>query len=440
MSRPPANIAETAGDDRTSTARQVVVAWKRNVREGQKAIASGYEPEIFDSLCALAEHHDAVPSLKGVLDELARLPDCKEEIKALARKIESRLSIRLESLAGRTPRSVTWAWRKRIPNKAVTLPVGEPGRGKSTFLADLVAKLTNGTLEGAFEGQPVDVVVCSAEDPVDEVLVPRMLAAGADMSRVHVVKMEGPRSDSDLMLPIDLDALQYRIKETNAKVLILDPVIAYLGGEKFDAHKDGEVRKALKPIARMAEELDIAIIAVMHLNKSMLGNVMNRVGGSIGFVAAARSVLLLGQDPDAPDDDELRILAHAKSNFGRLAPSLRFRVVDRTGEVVTPDGATPEIGGVEWIEECDLTAEMVLSQVGDPLKEDEARAWIKSHLADGPKPAEWMLENGPREVGCGKRTFMAAKASLNVESRREGGHWVWYLPEPAKSGWSNPPS
>ena len=344
---PIREVADTAEDWGTTEARRVAQEWKRDVREGRKPITSAYEPEIFDALCSLAEHDCGLPSsLKIVLDELARLPESKGEVEALARRIESRLSIRLEPLAGRKPRPVTWAWRKRIPKKALTLAVGEPGQGKSTFLADLIAKWTMGTLEGDFEGQPVEVVVCSAEDPVDEVLVPRLLAAGADMSRVHVVKLEGPRSDTDMILPLDLDALRYRINQANAKVLILDPVIAYLGGERFDAHRDGEVRKALKPIARVAEELDIAVVAVMHLNKNLLGNVLNRVGGSIGFVAAARSVLLLGNDPDpdTPADDGLRILAHAKSNFGRLAPALRFRVVDRTGVVVTPDVRRPRSG------------------------------------------------------------------------------------------------
>jgi len=126
---PPGKVAEVAKDWDITEARQVAQEWKRDVREGRKPITSAYEPEIFDAFCIVAEHDDALPStLKMVLDEVSRLPDCKEEVNALQRQIQARLGLKLESLAGRIPRSVTWAWRKRIPNKASTLAVGEPGR------------------------------------------------------------------------------------------------------------------------------------------------------------------------------------------------------------------------------------------------------------------------------------------------------------------------
>ncbi len=408
-------------------ARGIVEQFTLDVRGFKASISAAYEEPVFGALCLLADQDPA--KLKQLLAELKKLlRDRKAEIDALALRIRSHVNVQLTSLEGRSPRSVKWAWDQRVPAKTLTLMVGTPGKGKSTFLGDLLARATRGELEGDLHGRAVDVVICTAEDPVDEVLVPRLIAGGADRARVHIVEMKG---DAELMFPHDLDALARQIKAVDAKMLILDPVVAYIDGA-IDAHKDQHVRQVLGPIAKMAEGLNIAVVAVMHLNKANFTDVLSRVGGSVGFVAAARSVLFLGQDPENADDDSARVLAHAKSNFGALAPSLRFRVVDRTGSVVTDDGETPQIGGIEWVGECEISAEKLLSGFGSdddhPTARKEAGAWIVAMLADAPRAATFMLEEGPKAVGCGVRTFKSAKSDVGVETFREGTGWTWSMP------------
>jgi hypothetical protein len=350
---------------------------------------------------------------------------------ALGQAVERRLALRLVALAGRRPRSVRWAWEGWVPLKAPTLLVGEPGQGKSTLLADLGARFTRGMVEGDLHGEPCGVVVCSAEDAIEEVLVPRLMAAGADLSRVFTESLAGKLSETGLSLPKDLEPLGYRIEEVGAKVLIIDPIVAYMAGT-MDSHKDQHVRRVLRPLAQMAEDLGIAIIVVMHLNKSQTATALNRIGGSIGFVAAARSVLFLGTDPETDAAHGERVLAHAKSNYSRLASSLTFRLVDG-GNVEAEDASVLSVPRVEWLGESDVSAADLIatamsSEDGRTARE-EAVEWIYATLADGATPAVQMLSDGMKAVGCGRRTLVAAKKDAGVLSRRHGDEWVWVMPD-----------
>jgi AAA domain len=224
-------------------------------------------------------------------------------------------------------------WRDRVPLRGMTVLAGEKGLRKSICTnAMLPAALTRGNLDGELEGQPVDVLVASAEDDWRAVVKPRLMAHGADLDRVHRVAVEEENGDGMLTLPNDVARLEEAVTKLRAAgcpvgLLVIDPIRAFLT-QSTDSHKDAHVRRALAPMAAMAERLDLAVIVVAHLTKDDSRRLISRVNGSGAFVNAARSVLGFVRDPDDQDGEQGRdrVLVHAASNWGRYAPSLAARV------------------------------------------------------------------------------------------------------------------
>jgi len=200
------------------------------------------------------------------------------------------------------PRNTEWAWKGRIPLGAVTLTVGPGGLGKSTLIYDRIAKLTQGALEGDVFGTPVTVLIATAEDDPNAVVVPRLMAVGADLDRVYIVTLTHEEVVGDIELPRDIEQLGQRVAQKHAKFLFVDPLMAHIS-LRLDAHRDQHVRAVLGPLRRLGEEHGIAIVCTLHLNKRETADVLTRVGGSVGFGAAARSVLLLAKGKDAPVED-----------------------------------------------------------------------------------------------------------------------------------------
>lgn len=253
----------------------------------------------------------------------------------------------LVSAASISIRRQRWLWRRRIPLGGAVILAGQEGLGKSTVAIDVAARATNGELEGDLPN-PISVVYVSAEDPEETVLVPRLVAAGANVGRVHFPRIEG--LVGGLALPRDLHELAAEMLRVGARLLVLDPFSVHLGGESMDAHKERDVRRALAPLAATMQELEAAAIGIMHWNKAPSMVALDRVLGSRAFTAAARSVLGVGPDPDDPDS---RLLVVAKSNFGPAGtPALSFAIEERL--VDDPEGGFPiETSAVRWTGERD---------------------------------------------------------------------------------------
>jgi len=330
------------------------------------------------------------------------------------------------------PEPVVWAWRDRVPLGALTLLVGDPGAGKSTLTIELAARASRGQLEGDLSGVPVAVVLATAEDAVAQVVVPRLLAAGADLARVHLVQVRRDGITGGLVLPDDVAALKDRVVAAGARFLVIDPFVAHLA-DTVNAHRDQDVRRAIAPLVWLAEEAAVAILGIVHLNKSDQAAVLSRVGGSVAFVAAARSVLLLGPDPD-DREGPTRVLAHAKCNFGVRAPSLRLRLEARA---VPGDEATIRTSGIAWAGEATgvRAADLIASETDEARDEgDEATAILRQLLRDGPRPAQDVQKN-LRAAGVGERAWRRAKRDLRVRSEPAGfqGGWMWSLPSPPEA-------
>lgn len=211
-----------------------------------------------------------------------------------------------------------WLVDGRVPTGCLTLLVGEPGCGKSMLTCMWASELSNGDLTGA----PEATLLLNAEDSWHATLRPRLEAVDADLSYVHAVTVRNDGMESALTLPDDMAELERAVEKTGAKLVVIDPLSAHLP-PSVNTWQDQSVRRALAPLARMAERRGCAVVVVAHLNKSNSKNVLQRIGASIGIPAAARSALYFAKDPG---NDKQRVLAHAKNNLGPLARSRIYAV------------------------------------------------------------------------------------------------------------------
>ena len=335
------------------------------------------------------------------------------------------------------PKKVKWLWPGRIPAGKVTVLDGDPGLGKSTITLDLTARLTTASPlpDGHRPEGPICVLLLSAEDGVEDTIVPRLKVAGADLNKVtivdHVGDEDGPRP---VELPTDaalverwLASYLYADDDDAAPVfpglVVVDPLMAFLGGQ-VNAHRDQDVRRALYPLKLLAERTGVAVLVIRHLNKAGGSNPLYRGGGSIGIIGAARAGLLVAPDPD---DDQRRILAVSKSNLAAKPPSLAYRLV---GDDLY--GAAR----ITWQGASDHTADDLLDRPVDrpAPKRDQAEDFLRQALAVDARPVAW-LQKAAKGKGISWDTVKRAKEALEVivdrrgeEGRRGGGAWWWRLP------------
>jgi putative DNA primase/helicase len=315
-------------------------------------------------------------------------------------------------------------WEDHFYRGKLHLIEGDPGLGKSTASLDLAARVTTGAAmpDGSPGTGPAGVVILGAEDGLADTVRPRLEAAGADLSRiVALTAIVGPEGERLPALPIDLAAIERAVAEVDAVLVIIDPLMAYLDAS-VNSWRDQDVRRALAPLARLAERLGVCIVLLRHLNKSAGSHALYRGGGSIGIVGAARVGLLVAADPD---DEERRILATIKNNLAPHPPSLAFRLV---GDEAT--GAAR----IEWLGESAHRASTLLAI---PTTDDERGALeeacdvLRTILADGPLPAR-EAEREARSAGLTEATIRRARKAVGIRSERVGGlgkagAWQWSL-------------
>jgi RecA-family ATPase len=216
---------------------------------------------------------------------------------------------------------VKWLWHPYIPYGKITLVQGDPGDGKTTFVLAVAALLSNGQPMPECDSTspiiPQTVIYQTAEDGLADTIKPRLVEIGADCSRVVVIdESEQPLSFSD-------SRIEQAIAQTQARLLILDPLQAYLGID-VDMHRANEIRPIFKTLANVAERTGCAILVIGHMNKAA-GQTkgMYRGLGSIDIAAAVRSILLVGRDKDNPNT---RVMAHLKSSLAPQGKAIAFEL------------------------------------------------------------------------------------------------------------------
>lgn len=319
---------------------------------------------------------------------------------------------------------VRWLWRLWLPAGKLVVLDGDPGRGKSTLALDLGARISAGSPmpDGSPGGEPAAVLVLSAEDAVGDTIRPRLEAHGADLERVFVLAgVPDQRGERPPSFPADVPILERAIRDHGVRLVVVDPLAAFLGSE-VDSHVDASVRRALHALARVAEETGAAVLCVRHLRKSGGSRAVYAGGGSIAIIGAARVGWLAAEDPRDP---ERRILACSKTNLGPAPRSLAYRLIaDERHDVarITWEGATDHRAD-------DLVATLGRSEEHDA--EAEAREFLAAELADGPRPARDLLREA-RAAGISEGTLRRAAQALRVAKARvgfgPGGGWRWSLP------------
>ncbi len=323
------------------------------------------------------------------------------------------------SLADVMPQTLRWRWFGRIAEGKLTIVAGDPGLGKSFLMLDLASRLSTGTpLPGeTTRPEKTATLLLAVEDDLADTTRPRLDALHADVTRVHALtairQADGERLPR---LDRDLTALEDAIARTGAGLVIVDPINAYMG--KVDGNQDIEMRSVLTPLSVLAARTGAGVVAITHTNKRAEGNALHRVMGSLAYVAAARSVLAVGSDPDTPGR---RVLVQVKSNLAPLTPSLGFRVVE---------------GAVVWDSDpVSVTAETIFGTPARTPRENsalaEAEQFLRTVLANGRQPAKDIFAEA-RQVGISEATLRRAKDAVRVQPSREsfgpGGKWYWSLP------------
>lgn len=276
------------------------------------------------------------------------------------------------------PKRVRWLWDGRVPLGEITLIAGREGAGKSTFLAWMVRAITRGELPGEFHGQPRAVLYAAAEDSWAYTVVPRLIAAGADLNlvyRIEVVDQE--HGQAKMTLPMDTADVLTAGAAVGSVALMLDPGLSFLD-DRIDTFRTPEVRPALEALRRHAERFEQAVLMLAHFNKTTGTDVLTKIAGSRAFAEVARAALAVAVDDSNDDEDDdgrppfeqrehrqddgkepTVILSQVKNNLGRMnLPNLTY--VIRDAIVETEDGDA-HVGKLYWTGESDRTAEQALN-------------------------------------------------------------------------------
>ena len=256
-----------------------------------------------------------------------------------------------------------------------------------------------------------------------DVIKPRLERAGADCTRVlHRTIAVDSEGFSRSLTVADTERMRRDIERAGAKLIVLDPLSAFLG--KADSHRDSDVRAALSPMQNLLHEMGVAGLFVRHLTKAVGGSAMTRGMGSIAGIALSRSAVIVGRE-DADDPTSMCVLARIKGNLGPNAPSLRYKPV---GDPLDED-APPWI---DWHGVSDKTADELVAAPDQPRSAiEEAKAWLTLHLSDGPVEAKELTADA-RAEGFAEITLRRAKGDLGVcvgkDKGQMGGPWKWSLP------------
>ena len=300
---------------------------------------------------------------------------------------------------------VSWLWYPFIPYGKLTIIQGDPGDGKTTLVLNIAAWLSKGEgLDSEMKlSEPVNVIYQSAEDGLADTVKPRLELAGADCERILVI------DEKEKSLSMVDERLEKAIVQTKARMLILDPIQAYLGGG-MDMNRANEARDMTKKLGALAEKYQCAIVLIGHMNKAAGNKAAYRGMGSIDFFAVARSVLLVGRVEGEPN---IRGVVQIKNNLAAFGQPKAFALSE---------------DGFQWLGDYEIMADEVLGGIAPKVNKMELAKRMLRELA---LASNAVLSNEifdmADEQGISKRTLENAKKELGIRARKINNSWYWEL-------------
>lgn len=295
-------------------------------------------------------------------------------------------------------KKISWLWYPYIPFGKITIVQGDPGEGKTSFILFLASILSNnkGDIVKNLYCEKSNVIYESAEDGKEDTIKPKIQLYKGDSKCIHYINGHLNSFDGEI--------LENAIKEVDAKLLILDPLQAFLGGGSINNVND--LRPIFDALAKVAEKTNCAIVLVGHMNKNSGSKDLYRSLGSIDIVAIARSVLLVKKDEVIPNR---RNIFQIKNNLASSGSAVAFEF--------------NENGSIEWIGEVDVSSFEEPSEIS---KLNYAINILKEYLVSGPKECPF-LQDEFKKRNISERTLREAKKRLSVKSFRKAGKWYWSL-------------
>jgi hypothetical protein len=351
------------------------------------------------------------------------------------------------------PVPIRWLVPRYIPRGKLVVVAGDGGLGKSTFTIESSARLSRGqTWFGLTYDGPVlaDVLLISCEDDYADTVVPRLIAAGADLDRIE--RVDCIIRDNGKPAPFGLahyEALEAHLTfNPQIALVVIDPAGAYVGRTGVDDHRNSELTALLGPLAELAARRNATIILVCHINKGVSAKAVHRIMGGVGYVNSARAVFVVGPHPE---DEDRRVIVRAKGNCGPRPPGRAFRMVEISEDQkdaiwqstlldhLSVDDRTlllDQMMCLQWEQAAaEFTADDVLGRDGrqskGPNKIEQAGAWLVKFLGNGPRASEEVFEEG-QKAGFTKDNLYKAKQAREIKAKPAGlqGHFRWGLGDP----------
>ena len=290
--------------------------------------------------------------------------------------------VRLRSADEFAMRGTKWLYKGRIPAGMMTILAGREGIGKSTVSLDLVARITRGTLEGRYLARPQNVILCATEDSWEHTIIPRLRAVNADLSRVFHISVQDEHGRSrPISAPGDTAAIEKAIRQHKPALMVIDPLMAVVDG-KVNTNNQQQVQQALEPIVAVCNRSMMALLALIHVNKSASVDALNGIMGSKAFTSLPRSVLYCIADPE---DEGNFLLTHEKCNVAKRSPSITYRLLSVRFELApeqVDEGDEPfiESSRVVWGVEDERSAADVLAEGTPTRAKGELRTGLLEYI------------------------------------------------------------